>query len=428
MHADVARLRAGAFRAALLIFALLAILPVGMTRAVADQLGALIESGGNAAALKNPRLRFIIGLERPVTFNVFTLSNPYRVVVDLPDVKFTLPPAPRGGSAGVIKSFRGGLLGADHARIIIEATGPVLVEGAKIEKGGKGSASLLAIELAPTDAQTFLVGQTRREAWAANTKVASGKPGPVGKPQARAVQKAHPVIIIDPGHGGHDSGAQKHGTVEKEVVLEFGKRLRDMLKATGKYEVHMTREEDVFIPLEERREFAVKKNASLFLAIHADYVGSNAANVRGATVYTLSEGVAATLARSRRRFSREDVTGSLKVEAVKAGQSDPDVVRTILRDLEERETQTNKGRTDNFARNVIGRMGQATQLKATPHREASFVVLKTAKVPSVLIELAYVSNKDDAANLRSAEWQKKVSTQIGNAVDAYFNSIDRLPL
>ena len=105
--------------------------------------------------------------------------------------------------------------------------------------------------------------------------------------------------MLDPGHGGHDSGADRHGTVEKEVVLAFGKALRDKLNATGRYKVLMTRDNDTFLPLEERREFAEEHKAALFIAIHADYV--TRANVRGATIYSLREGVANDLARSHGR-------------------------------------------------------------------------------------------------------------------------------
>ena len=188
----------------------------------------------------------------------------------------------------------------------------------------------------------------------------------------------------------------------------------------------MTRETDKFIDLDERREFARKHGAALFMAIHADYVPSGS-NVRGATIYTLRESVAKSLARSVDKSSGGDVLAGVELDQVRKAEDSPDMLKKILADLAGRENKPTLDRTNFLAKNLIEYMGQTTELKAEPHREAAFRVLKSAQVPSVLIELAYVSNRQDAANLKSDEWRQRVSASLVGAVNQYFN-LARLPL
>jgi N-acetylmuramoyl-L-alanine amidase len=203
-------------------------------------------------------------------------------------------------------------------------------------------------------------------------------------------------------------------------VLAFGKALRDKLLATGRYEVLMTRESDKFVDLDERREFARRHGAALFLAIHADYVPTGN-HVRGATIYSLRSSVANSMSRALRRNNGSDLLAGVELEAIKNTDTDTNTLKSILADLAAREAKPTKDKTNFFAKNVIEYMGQTTEMKPDPHREAAFRVLKSAEVPSVLIELAYVSNRQDAENLKSVAWRERVSTSIANAVARYFN-------
>jgi N-acetylmuramoyl-L-alanine amidase len=240
----------------------------------------------------------------------------------------------------------------------------------------------------------------------------------------RAAKSYKPLIVIDPGHGGYDSGAEKNGTVEKDVVLAFGKSLRDKLTATGHYRVLMTRESDVFVTLDERRAFAEKHQAALFIAVHADYAGSKA---RGATIYSLRESVADALRRSAKGDVGSQAMSGSELAALKRS-GDAEAVRRILTDLIESEVDITKERTGVFTRSVIEYMGQTTNLKDNPDRSAAFRVLKTAQVPAVLIELAYVSNAEDAALLKSDKWRNKVSDSIMEAIANYFSNQRARPL
>ncbi|MEQ1718118.1 MAG: N-acetylmuramoyl-L-alanine amidase, partial [Hyphomicrobium sp.] len=245
-------------------------------------------------------------------------------------------------------------------------------------------------------------------------------------PRQRAARAFKPVIVLDPGHGGMDSGATKNGTVEKNVVLAFSHTLRELLEATGRYKVMMTRDKDIFIELDERLAYAERNSANLFIAIHADYAGKRA---RGATIFSLRDNVANTLKRSSQSRSAEKVLSSNEINAVKKIEGDTSGVTNILADLAERDVARTQDRTDLFAKTVIANMSESTTMRDEPDQQAAFRVLKTAQFPSVLIELAYVSNQQDARNLKSDEWREKVADSILQAIENYFsNQVAHMPM
>jgi N-acetylmuramoyl-L-alanine amidase len=211
------------------------------------------------------------------------------------------------------------------------------------------------------------------------------------------------------------------------VVLAFSHVLRDRLKATGRYNVLMTRDDDTFVELDARREFAERHRASLFMAIHADYAGSSAS---GATIYSLRDRVANELQRSAVDEVTEHLLSDKELQAIKRIEvADTSAVRGFLADLAQREVAVTHERTSVFARSIIEYMGDATTMMDNPDRSAAFRVLKTATVPSVLVELAYVTNKRDAANLRSDAWRRKVADSLVTAIDNYFtHQVARLPM
>lgn len=392
--------------------------------------GAQSEPAADASALSanSQSTRFVIGLDKAIDFQVSTLANPNRIIVELPEVRMRLPAQPGDKPVGLVRSFRGGMSAPGRSRVVIDVTAPVIVEKAAIDRGADGKSPRLVIDIAPVPAG----GAGRAASKSATIGLAAGNvqppvPRPAVKPAIKARSTYKPTIVIDPGHGGHDSGAKKFGTVEKEVVLAFGLVLRRKLEATGRYRVLMTRDTDTFVELDERREFAEKNKAALFIAVHADYASTSA---RGATIYSLREAVAEDLKRSAKGQARENALSGDEMKAVKAAAGDGDnAVRSFFADLAQREVETTKERTSVFTRSVIEFMGQSTSLKDNPDRSAAFRVLKTAQVPAVLIELAYVSNAQDAKLLRSDEWRNKVTDSIVTAVENYFsNQIARLPM
>ena len=386
------------------------------------------EANQPASAPKVLRTRFVVGLERKVDYQVFSLSSPNRVIVELPDINVQLPTLGENTSVGLVKAFRAGLAAPGKTRVVIDVTQPVVVESSKIDQD-KNGLYRLALVIRPADA-----APSSRKGFATPPSGlgAGGLQPPLPRlaesPKERAAKAFKPIIVLDPGHGGDDSGAVKLGTVEKDVVLAFGHVLRDLLEKTGRYRVLMTRSDDTFIPLDERTAFAERNKASLFIAIHADY-SDGGSRARGATIYSLRDGVAKALERSAKGSAAQTVLTDNEADAVKSSSGDVNAVKNILADLAERDVELTHERTGMFAKTVIENMGESTPLRTEPEQQAAFRVLKTAQFPSVLIELAYVTNKEDADNLNSGGWRAKVAQSITTAIDNYFsNEIARMPM
>lgn len=222
------------------------------------------------------------------------------------------------------------------------------------------------------------------------------------------------VVVIDPGHGGVDPGAPgTTGIYEKEVTLAVGLKLRDALNRTGKYHVVMTRTKDVFLPLRDRVAVARKENAELFLSLHADSVAEQ--SVKGVGIYTLSEtasdGEAELLAAKE---NKADIIGGVDLG------TESEEVANILIDLAQRDTNN---RSASFANVLLPEMGKSTYLRRNSHRFAGFAVLKAPDVPSVLVELGFLSNTEDEAKLSDPVRQKKIADAMAAGITRYFKEI-----
>lgn len=378
--------------------------------------------------------RFLIGLPKEVEFRVFSLSNPNRVIVDISETALQLPPQPEENIAvGLVRSFHAGRSAPGKSRVVIEVIRPVVVEGANIVASDDGKGHRLALDIVPVAHASGAAKKSLNTATLSSLgaiDVQPPLPMPAPRPDELAARAFKPIIVIDPGHGGDDSGAMKNGVVEKNVVLAFSLMLKDKLEKTGRFKVLMTRDKDVFVPLDKRVDYAEHHKANLFIAVHADYAGGNS-NARGATIYSLRENVANALQRSAKGEVSSAVLTKDEVESMKQASLGTDIsaVKNILADLAGREVDVTQERTSIFTRSVIEYMGASTEMRAKPDQQAAFRVLKTAQFPSVLIELAYVTNKKDAALLTSDAWRDKVSDSIMTAVENYFgNQIARLPM
>ena len=365
------------------------------------------------------RTRFIIGLEKPVEFQVFALTNPNRVLVELPEVKLQLPPHPGERALGLVNSFRGGLSAPGKTRVVIDVAGPVIVDQAAIEVGD-GKSARLVLEIVPAESVAHAELENARRALpqpAAASSLQPPMPRPAVSPQQRARMAYKPVIVIDPGHGGDDSGAQRDGAVEKTVVLAFSLKLRESLDATGRYKVLMTRENDAFVSLQARREFAEGSGASMFISVHAYGAGPHA---KGTTIASLHDA-------SKEAAVAADVLPEKQLDATKAVGGDVDAIREILADLVRLEVARTGDRVDIFVKSLIEHMREdvsASDIGALPNHpdtEASFHGLKSAKTPSVLIQLGNIANEEDAERLQSSTWRDKVSSSIVTAIDSYFS-------
>jgi len=356
---------------------------------------------------------FRMGLSRGVRAEIFTLADPYRVIIDLPDVAFHLPEGAGQKAQGLVTAFRYGLIAEGKARVVIDASGPVLIKKANMTAKGGGYAVELAIELAPTSAGSFGTGTggTRAE-----PPVARGAPKQL--PAAPRKERSKPLILVDAGHGGIDPGATSAGSLkEKTVVLAVAHALKAHLAASGRYEVRMTRQADVFVSLDQRLEMSRDLDADLFISLHADAIAQKglAQTVRGATVYTLSEQASDEEAR---RMAEKENNSDAVAGLQTANFEGEGEVRSILIDLLKRETSNFSA---DFSNILVKRLGSSISLSGRPQRSAAFKVLRQADTPSVLIELGYMSHPEDEKLLNSAVWQRRVAAAIGTAVDAYFS-------
>src|SRR6202043_382761 len=228
---------------------------------------------------------------------------------------------------------------------------------------------------------------------------------------APAPPDSRPVVVIDPGHGGVDNGTQSGGENEKDLVLGFGLALRDRIEKSGKYRVVMTREDDTFIPLNDRVKVARNQSAALFVSIHADALPRREGDAQGATIYTLSDKASdAEAERLAEDENKADAIGGVNLT------EEPTDVADILIDLAQRETRTFSNR---FARLLMGEMKTNVRMHKHPLKSAGFRGLKAPDVPSGLVELGYVSNKGDLEHLVSESWRSRTVASMAQAVDAF---------
>jgi N-acetylmuramoyl-L-alanine amidase len=406
-----------ALRATLLVGALLAgLLPAGaQERAALARPAAPTQTFPVASDARlggdGGRTRLVLDLTRPIEIAAFTLADPYRVVIDLPQVTFQLPARTGEQGRGLIKAFRYGLVMQGGSRIVIDAAGPVRIDKAFVLESVDNQPARLVLDLVSIDRATFM----RNLALDARPRRA-----PETKPAEREVAKRNndgrPLIVIDPGHGGPDTGTvASSGEMEKTIVLEFAQALHDKLEKSGKYRVAMTRTDDRFVALGERVRMARKEGAALFVSIHADALAARGeGDVRGATVYTVSDTATdAEAARLAESENRADAIAGVDLSA------EPEEVADILIDLTQRET---KNFSAHFARTVVKELKVAAKLHKHPLKSAGFKVLKAPDVPSVLIELGYVSNKQDLKLMTSEAWRARTSEAVAQAVNAFFST------
>jgi N-acetylmuramoyl-L-alanine amidase len=360
--------------------------------------------------------RFVLDLDKPIQFRAFTLADPYRVVVDIPQVDFRLPAEAGTTGRGLIQAFRYGLVMPGGSRIVFDLTGPARIANSYVLDAANGQPPRLVLELEQVDRTGFvqsLAAESRPElrpaiAVAADPVVAMKTPVP--EPAATADKR--PVVVIDPGHGGVDNGTQAGGENEKDLVLGFGLALRDRIEKAGKYRVVMTREDDTFIPLADRVTIARNQSAALFVSIHADALPPGEGDAQGATIYTLSDKASdAEAERLAEAENRADAIGGVNLT------EEPTEVADILIDLVRRETRTFSNR---FARQLMSEMKASVRMHKHPLKSAGFKVLKAPDVPSVLVELGYVSNKDDHEHMVSENWRARTVGSMAQAIDVFF--------
>jgi len=358
------------------------------------------------------KTRVVLDMSAAPEYRVFALANPYRLVIDLAEVDWRLPAGRTPAARGIVQALRYGLFTAGTSRVVLDLKGPARVDRiATIAATGAEPVRLL-LDLALIEAGEF------EAVLKAGPMLSS--PAMAPRPPAQAVvppikpksKDSKPVVVIDAGHGGVDPGAiGAHGTAEKDMTLAYAKELEHQLAATGRFKVLLTRRTDVFVRLRERIAFARDAGADLFVSLHAD--AHDTPGLRGASVYTLSEQASDTEAEAlAAKENKSDLIAGVDLS------NESGMVTNILIDLAQRETKNLSARV---AAMLVKEMKKDTLLLRNSHRFAGFAVLKSPDVPSVLVELGYLSSKQDEAALRSAKQRAKLVRSIRRAVEDYFD-------
>jgi N-acetylmuramoyl-L-alanine amidase len=392
--------------------------------------------------------RVVLDLDAKVNFSVFILSAPYRVVVDLPEIAWDIPKI--SSVAGVVKQFRYGLFKAGNSRLVLDVESPVAVKKAffldsnghpENKLGGK-SGLRLVLDLEKISTAAFLEAKKLRpQSPPAFSAQALSPPPPVAPPSSSStgnvallsavpspgdlspgrsklpVEPGKRIIILDPGHGGVDPGATgKSGRFEKAITLAMAKELKKKFEATDRYKVVLTRNRDIFIRLRDRLAKARQANGDIFISLHADSIKNR--SIRGLSVYTLSETAsdkeAAALAQSE---NKSDLIAGIDLT-----YETPEVTN-ILIDLAQRETMNLSA---HFANLLITDFRSQVKVLHKTHRFAGFAVLKAPDIPSVLVELGYLSNAGEERLLRDPKYRGKLGGALLMAVDKFFVWKDNL--
>jgi N-acetylmuramoyl-L-alanine amidase len=364
--------------------------------------GPAIAAGIDVAG-DGAKTTFTVALSKPITAHAHLMERPDRVIVDLPEVTFHLPTETGRKREGLIASFRYGLFAPGRSRVVMDLAQPALVSRIEVRQNPNDGTAQLVVELSRSDREAFRRAGADSVARAAPPSV----PIPTTQPQDR-----RPVIMLDPGHGGIDPGAAAAGGVfEKDIVFSYARQLKKKLEATGRYQVLMTRDQDVFIPLGDRVRIARAARADLFVSIHADTI-SGSGEVRGLTVYTGSERASdADSAKLADRENRADAVAGVE------SRDSADDVSDILQDLTMRET---RAFSHGFASRLVSELDSVARLNKNPHRQAGFRVLRAHDIPSVLLELGYLSSRKDFDLLMSDEWRELSTGAIATAIERFF--------
>jgi N-acetylmuramoyl-L-alanine amidase len=341
----------------------------------------------------------VVDLSSQVRTRVEALADPPRLVIDLEGTRIQAGLSARG--LGPVSAWRAGLFMLGQSRIVLDLARPALIEQVDFVRQA-GAVRLVA--------QVRAVPQARfdEQARADQARRLAARPAqavPLGTRQAGA----RPLLVLDPGHGGLDPGASgSKGESEKELVLAVAKALRRVIEADARIEVQMTREDDRFIPLAERVAFARSKGAALFVSLHADSLVGEA-EVRGASVYTLGDRASdADAARAAEKENRADQAAGLDLrDEAREGVDD------ILFDLARRETRLF---SQIVARSSASALQKGARLHKTPLRSGGFRVLRAPDMPSILIELGYLSNPEDVAILAGESSREKLAQGLGEAL------------
>lgn len=358
-----------------------------------------IEAAGDGAVIA-------LGLSQGVPYRIFTLDAPERVVLDFKEVDWSGVDARALVQDAAVRDVRVGGFRPGWSRMVVDLSAPMAVARAGMEIDAQSGVARLEVVLSPVSREDFAAdaGAPALPGWEA--------PGRALKADKRPRQRGEAplVVVLDPGHGGIDPGAEVDGMAEKDMMLIFALELKEVLVRAGGFEVVLTREDDSFVSLERRVAIAHRMRADLFLSLHADALHEGRAH--GATVYTLSDSASdEASAALAERHNRADMLAGIDL----SGKDD--VVADVLMDLARMETQPRAERLADEIRAAIGDNG--LPLHSRPLRHAGFSVLKSPDIPSALLELGFMSSPRDLANLADPAWRASMAAALRDGLEAW---------
>lgn len=362
------------------------------------------------------KTRFVMELSQKVDFSTFPLTKPYRFVINLPTVTWSAPCKAMRRQIGLVTRFRCGQFTTKTSRIVLDLAGAAKLAKAFHIPPRDGKKWRIVFDLISTSSSAMQKDSTKAIKEYARKKVPAtdSRSSPQPKKENSPNNDARPLIVIDPGHGGVDPGAvNASGVYEKNVVLSIAKVLKKFLQERNKYRVLLTRNTDIFVPLRKRIEFARIKNASLFISLHVDSIKDK--KLRGMSVYTLSEKAsskeAALLAEKENKsdlVAGADISSSFPMV--------PDILLSLA-------MRTKMNESALFSERLVSELGKYFKLLPKPRREAGFAVLKSPGIPSVLVELGFLSNVNDIRALSNKNYQVGLARSFSKAIDGYFNRL-----
>ena len=351
------------------------------------------------------RVRLVLDFERKPDFKLRYLQNPDRIIVDLPETVFAFPDnalQPRG----LVSSVRYGTSGEGRARLVFGLASPARIDLVEASEEAGGAFHRLVFDAVQIDRDAFSA-QVAASDWT--------DPGlPVAASKAADRQSETLTIVIDPGHGGIDGGAEgPAGTMEKHVTLAFAEAFKAALEAEDGIRVAMTRTDDRFLSLSARVRQAREEQADLLISLHADSIRIK--SLRGATIYTLSDKASDAVAQllADQENSDDAIAGASLENA-------PEAISAILVDLARTETRVF---STGLAQQVLNSFEGQVKLINNPLRHAGFRVLQAPDVPSVLVEMGYLSNPEDEKLLTDEEWRLSTAGLLAQSVQNYRKTI-----
>ena len=369
----------------------------GLARVLPEQSGVEDRRGG---------LSVDLALSQGVPYRVFTLTDPARFVMDFREVDWQGVEAAALDRSDRAVGLRMGGFRPGWSRMVVDLDGPYLPKTVDLRVTPETGQAALEVVLRSAGSEEFAAaaGAPDLPGW--------DLPSDGLRAERRPRQRGEDplVVVLDPGHGGIDPGAQADGVAEKDLMLRFGRELKEVLLRAGGMDVVLTRRDDNFVSLERRVAIAHQVQADLFLSLHADSLSAGRAH--GATVYTLSDSASDEASRAlAQRHNRADMLAGVDLSG-----SD-DVVADVLMDLARMETQP---RAERLAKAVrLSLADHDLPLNSRPMRHAGFSVLKSPDIPSILLELGFLSSKRDRANLRDAEWRARMAVALRDALAAW---------